>query len=115
MMNNNFYTYQPESYINNSIHEQANIKSNWSYRRYIQENANNIMKFNSMEAINASGNNPYTLYNNTNGPNVPFIYNNIYDNRQSIYDTNYSDLKSEYLHKERQKLKLAPFMLNNKF
>jgi hypothetical protein len=73
-MNNIFNTYytieplkpdntswQPEAVVNNKIRSESNITSNWGYRQYIQKNANQIMKYNTMEAIYASGNNPYTM------------------------------------------------------
>lgn len=107
------YAYQPQSFVNNNIHNEANIHSNWNYRRYIQKNANEIMKYNSMEAINDSGNNPFTLYNNVVGPNVPIVYKNIYQPSNSI---NNSDLKKQFLQKEQINARMvSPSIPTNKF
>ena len=51
--------WQPDGATNSKIIQDSNITSNWKYRQYIQQNAGQIMKYNSMEAISASGNNPY--------------------------------------------------------
>ena len=37
------------------------FSSNWKYRQYMTRHAKDVMKCNSMEAIQASGNNPYTF------------------------------------------------------
>jgi hypothetical protein len=109
------YSYQPQSFINNNIHKDANINSNWSYRRYIQKNANDIMKHNTMCAINASGNNPYVLINNQIGPNIPYLYTNSFDSYKSNYDTNNSDLKQNYLNQQQIKARMvSPSIPTNK-
>jgi hypothetical protein len=38
--------WQPEAVINDRIIRDNNIKSNWQYRRFITEHANEIFKFN---------------------------------------------------------------------
>ena len=53
-------SWQPDAVINNKIHIESGITSNWKYRQYMQNNAKHIMKYDSMEYIYASGNNPYT-------------------------------------------------------
>jgi hypothetical protein len=103
-------------YVNKNIHKDANINSNWSYRKYMQKNANDIMKYNMMSATTASGNNPYILYNNQIGSNVPFLYNNIYDNRDPNIVNNSSDLKQMYLNEEQMKARMvSPIIPTNKF
>ena len=37
--------WQPDATINNKIHVDSGITSNWKYRQYIQNNANHIMKY----------------------------------------------------------------------
>lgn len=49
---------------NDNIHQPSNIKSNWSYRTFLQKNASNIMKYNALAAINGSGESPYAVSNN---------------------------------------------------
>jgi hypothetical protein len=65
-----------------------NNSSNWSYRRYLQQNANEIMKHNTMAYISESGNNPYILSNN------------------SVVNDNKSDLKNKYLQEQQIKAKM---------
>ena len=47
MMNDgrNYSTWEPESIVNSKIQKKEVIKSNWEYRQYLQNNANNIIKF----------------------------------------------------------------------
>ena len=68
------YAYQPQAQTNNNLLKNANITSNWSYRQYIQKNANSIMKNNTMQYINASGNNPYSITNNEKLDTNPYLY-----------------------------------------
>ena len=42
----NYATWQPEAVINSKIQKQEGLKTNWEYRTYLQNNAQNIMKFN---------------------------------------------------------------------
>jgi hypothetical protein len=45
----NYSSYQPDAIINNKIQLHENIQTNWEYRQYLQQNALNIMKYNSSE------------------------------------------------------------------
>ena len=42
----NYSSWQPEAVTNSKIQQQEGIKSNWEYRKFLQNNASNIMKFN---------------------------------------------------------------------
>ena len=106
--NNQYYTmdmtspvspsWQPQASVNNKIIQDANIISNWKYRQYIQKNANQIMKYNSMEAVSASGNNPYYGTDMSQiTANIPHLYGSL--QAQSV--TNDSDLKRDFLNKQR--------------
>ena len=121
--NNHYYTmnmsspinpaWQPQASVNNKIIQESNIKSNWKYRQYIQQNANQIMKYNSMESINASGNNPYygTDISQTTA-NMPHLYNSL----QSQSITHDSDLKRDFLNKQRMNARMvAPSISTNNF
>ena len=114
--NNAGYAWQPTAKTNNDILTQQNIMSNWKYRQYIQNNANQIMKYNSMSAIYASGNNPYTsesYFSSNTDSNVPVLYNSLYDNRNQ---ENMSDLKQTYLQNEQMKARMiAPAINTNTF
>lgn len=90
--------WQPDCKINNQIKNDANITSNWKYRQYMQSNANQIMKYNAMESIYASGNNPYALAGSASGPNVPRKFESLHDESKPF---NNSDLKQQFLKKQQ--------------
>ena len=127
-MNNNYYTiepqqnfqganynlWQPEALTNNKIQVNSGINSNWKYRQYMQKNANQIMKYNTMESINNSGNNPYTILNTKQTNTSPHLYKSIYDNNDLTYLTKNSDLKQDYLKKEQMKSRMvSPYISTN--
>ena len=127
-MNNNYYTiettpelqgqsyalWQPDSSTNRKIQVDTGISSNWKYRQYMQQNAKEIMKYNTMQTINASGNNPYTLLNNEPVDNTPFLYKSIHDMSSPSIKINDSDLKQNYMTKEQMKSKMiAPSIPTN--
>ena len=62
--------------INQELLHSYNINSNWQYRRFLQQNANNIMQLNKFHAGN---------------DNSPLYFNN--DTPQSASDLKYSYLK----------------------
>jgi hypothetical protein len=97
----NYSSWQPEAIINAKIKSAEGIQSNWDYRRFLQTNASNIMKYNYLEAVNASGNNPSTNVNNKPTNNSPFVLKSIYDTSRPIYGYNNSDLKQSYLSREQ--------------
>jgi hypothetical protein len=111
------YAYQPQAQTNNNLLKNANITSNWSYRQYIQKNANSIMKNNTMQYINASGNNPYSITNNEKLDTNPYLYSSIHDTNEPVYKSPVnSDLKQEYLTKQRMKARMvAPYIPTNDF
>ena len=121
--NNQYYTmnmsspinpaWQPQAYVNNKIILDSQITSNWKYRQYIQQNANQIMKYNSMESINASGNNPYYGTDiSQSTATMPHLYNSL----QSKSITHDSDLKRDFLNKQRLNARMvAPSISTNNF
>ena len=68
----NYSSWQPEAVVNDNIRKQENIKSNWEYRKFLTNNALQIMKYNNQEACNDLGlpshiennNNPLSLCEN---------------------------------------------------
>ena len=44
----NYANWQPGSVINDTIKKEANIKSNWEYRRFLSANADSIIKINQL-------------------------------------------------------------------
>lgn len=108
--------WQPEGSTNRKIQVDTGINSNWKYRQYMQKNAKEIMKFNSMQAINDSGNNPYTVLNTNPVENTPFLYSSLHDSRSPSYGFRNSDLKSEYMTKEQLKSRMvSPSISTNLF
>jgi hypothetical protein len=110
----NYASWQPEAIINSKIQKQEGIKSNWEYRKYLQNNAQNIMKFNYMDAVNASGNNPTSYTNNQSSSNTPFVFQSTHDKRTPNYGYNNSDLKNQYLTREQLNARMiAPSISTN--
>jgi hypothetical protein len=99
--------YQAESVVNTNLQKNASsINSNWSYRQYMQNNANNIMKYNTYQAIYSSGNNPYSLSNHIEADKTPFLYSSTHDNRLAKVSHPNTDLRNSYLEKEQFKSRM---------
>ena len=103
---NGYSLWQPEGLINQKIRVDSNITSNWKYRQYMQKNANDIMKNNTMQAINNSGNNPYAVLNTEIVNNVPHLYNSLHDANNPPYGFRESDLKRDFLNKQQMKARM---------
>jgi hypothetical protein len=110
----NYASYQPESFINTQIQKQNKINSSWKYRQYMQKNAKDIMKHNTMSYIQSSGNNPYILDNNAANSNVPYLYKNIHDTTSPAFGLNNTDLKRDFMTREMVNSRMiAPSMPTN--
>jgi hypothetical protein len=107
--------WQPDSSVNDKIRVDTSINSNWKYRQYMQKNANQIMKYNSMQTIYTSGNNPYTVSNTNPTGNTPFLYNSLHDNSQPLYGYRDSDLKQDYMSKTQMKAKMISPSISTNF
>lgn len=105
--------WQPQAVLNNNMLHDSHITSNWKYRQYIQKNASQIMKYNSMETISASGNNPYYgTDTNQSRANVPHLYPSL----QSPSVSQDSDLKRDFLNKQRINARMvSPAISTNNF
>lgn len=126
---NKFYTmnmtsrvnpdFQPQATLNNNILQDSNITSNWKYRQYIQKNANQIMKYNTMETVSASGNNPYYGTDpNQSTANMPHLYTSLHStsSSQNQNQNQDSDLKRDFLNKQRFNARMvSPSIPTNKF
>ena len=117
MMDNGLYaSWQPEAIVNTKIQKDAELTSNWKYRQYLQNNAQDIMKYNTMETIQASGNNPYTSQNAIKSRNVPYLFNSVHDVNSPAIGNNNSDLKTSYMKREQMRARLvAPSISTSKF
>lgn len=104
-------SWQPEAQTNNQILHDAGIKSNWKYRQYMQKNAKNIMKTNSMQAIQDSGNNAYVDTFNAKTIHAPVFYKSIQENSHPRFGEN-SDLKNNFLSRQRINAKMTAPSVN---
>lgn len=96
----NYASWAPEAVINEDIKTTAGIKTNWEYRQYLQKNASDIMKNNSMESCYALGISAKTVSNDKHN-GTPFIFGNIVDERKPAYGYENSDLKNTYMSREK--------------
>lgn len=93
-------SWQPETIINNGLVRETGIKSNWEYRKYLTENAVDIMKYNMTEACNDVG--YYKRYTEPPVSQLPaghHIYKSNMDNTSSGIMS--SDLKELYMSREQ--------------
>ena len=107
-----YASWQPDAVINERIQQSNHIKSNWAYRQFLTQNANEIMNMNTQQACNDMGLNPHISTNATPSTNVPYLYKNIFDNSAPGYGYCTSDLKSPYLTREQLNARLmAPSVI----
>ena len=94
----NYTNWQPEVVIDKKIKEENNILNNSGYRKYLQNNALNIIKHNQLEMCNKCGICPYqrSTYDNLA---QPFFYSNLLENN-SPFGYNNSDLKNQYVSRQ---------------
>lgn len=99
-------SYQPEAVLNNDLLKQSGVKSNLDYRRFLTNNAIDIMTYNMTESCNDVGYYKRFAKVDNMGSNpmsfssTPYMYSSINDNA-SVLGVNYSDLKVNYLTREQ--------------
>jgi len=97
-------SYQRNTVENQAIKNKNKIQTNWEYRRYLQNNANEVLKQNFRESSNDCGYfqrhaDPTTL-ENRQGKGYPYLYSQLLDStRPPKYED--SDLKSVYLSQQQ--------------
>jgi hypothetical protein len=112
----NYASWTPDATMNDQIKRNAKIASNWDYRRYLQHNAQDIMKYNNREACYTLGLNPQTVTNTQPSLNVPFVFQSVTDERHPPYGYRNSDLKNLYLSSEKLNARMiAPSIPTNTF
>lgn len=107
-------TWQHDAVTNHKLVQENNIKSNWNYRKFLTDNAANLIEQNFRESSNDVG------YNSrfTTAPNVqsnfvsnmgsPTFYTSVEHNPSTLGHT-ISDLKTSYLSRENlQARKISP-------
>lgn len=108
----NYASWQPEAVVNERIQKQANINNNWSYRNYLQKNADQIMKYNNLEACYDLGLPTHYHTNKNPSSNVPYTFKSTFDAGNPGYNYPNSDLKNPYLTSEQLNARLiAPSIL----
>jgi hypothetical protein len=76
----NYANWQPGAVINENIRARENIKTNWDYRTYLQQNAKSIMDFDRRMACEQTN---CTNTNNTIAP-VQSDLKQLYLSRQQL-------------------------------
>ena len=94
-------SWQPESVINERIQQSEGIKTNWQYRQYLQQNSEQIMQYNNLEACYDLGLDATVQTGKTPTNNVPHKYRSTFDDNHPIIGYNNSDLKTPYLSREQ--------------
>ena len=110
-----FASWQPESIINNELLKESGIKTNWQYRKYMINNANQIMNYNMTESCNDIG-----YYKRLYDPEpikkssgTPYLYKSILDEKP-VLGVNQSELKQLYLTREQlESRKVSPAITQN--
>ena len=110
----NYSSWEPDATINNDIKQNANIVTNWSYRKYLQDNAKEIMKNNGMESCYALGISVKPMVSSSVSNGVPILFNNSVDARSPPNGS--SDLKNMYMSREQLNSRvIAPSINTNQF
>lgn len=96
----NFASWQPGAVVNEKIRQESGIKSNWQYRKYLMENADQIIKYNQLGACDESSGGVVNYGGEEKLNGSPFLYNSYLDNSQPFGYEN-SDLKNSYLSRQQ--------------
>jgi hypothetical protein len=107
----NYASWQPEAVINRNIQRKANINSNWNYRQFLQNNANQIMQYNTILSCDALGLDTHINSGKTPSDNVPFSYKSTFDTSTPGFGYCNSDLKNPYISREQLNARMiSPFI-----
>jgi hypothetical protein len=105
----NFASWQPEAVVNEHIQQKEHITSNWKYRQFLTNNAEEVMKMNNREACSDLGLPSHLNTGATPSSNVPFTFKSFSDTARPGFGYNNSDLKNPYLSREElQARMIAP-------
>ena len=106
----NYADWLPGDQINAKIRQENNITTNWQYRKYLQNNADEIMKQNNIAACDDCCSCPARYGDNQPVSNTPFLYKSCTESTQPFGYQN-SDLKELYLNEYQLQCRLsAPIM-----
>jgi hypothetical protein len=115
-------SWQPNATENTKIIEDNKITSNWQYRKYLTNNANDVMKSNFLASSNDNGYNtrPIDIPNIQSNQisqkmKTPHTFSSVLDNTEPFGFTN-SDLKESYLTREQlYARKVSPVVTQENF
>lgn len=96
----NFASWQPGAVVNEKIRQESGIKSNWQYRKYLMENADQIIKYNQLGACEQSSGGVVNYGGEEKLNGSPFLYTSYLENSQPFGYEN-SDLKNSYLSRQQ--------------
>jgi hypothetical protein len=106
----NFASWQPGAVVNEKIRQESGIKSNWQYRKYLMENADQIIKYNQLGACEQSSGGIVNYGGEEKLNGSPFLYNSNLVNSQTQagqtqagqpFGYENSDLKNSYLTRQQ--------------
>mgnify|MGYP001204194010 CR=1 FL=1 len=89
-------TYKTQSEIDRDLINKANITNNYEYRMFLVKNASNIINVNNMNICNNTSN----CSTNVSNDKSPYIFKKL-DNNIIPNTSNFSDLKTQYLSRDK--------------
>jgi len=98
----NYSNWQPGTAINESIIKHNNIKSNWEYRQFLQNNGNKIMESNQLDSCQQHQSNGQNIIMS----NTPYLYKSCIDSSHP-YGYESSDLKNLYLSRQELQSRMS--------
>lgn len=104
----NYASWQPGSVLSDQIKKRENITKNWQYRKYMVDNADNIIKQNQIEACDQCSVCVNNLNNNTSNS---LVYNNNVS-KSTQYGYNNSDLKNLYMSRQNLQSRMVTPVLS---
>lgn len=102
----NYASWQPEAVVNERIQQNQGIQSNWEYRQYLQNNATQIMSYNTQESCYELGMDPHYTSDVNPSSNVPYRFRGTFDTQTPGFGYCNSDLKTPYLSREQLNARL---------
>ena len=108
----NYASWQPESVINNRIIAAENIKNNFEYRQYLQNNSVHIMKYDNTEYCNSLGLPCHYNSDKTPSSMYPYKYKSVFDTNKPGFGYCDSNLKNPYLSREQLNARMFTSTIN---
>lgn len=107
----NYADWLPGDQINNQIRQENGIKSNYEYRQFLVNNADQIMHQNSIEACGQCCSCPARYGDDQPNTGTPFLYKSCTQSTQPFGYQN-SDLKNMYLSEYQLQCRLSAPILS---